>query len=248
MTGAPASSAAERRVAWITGAGSGMGRAAALALAPDRRLALSGRRPEMLAETARDVAAAGGEAIVLPFDTGDAGAVSAARDEIRGRWGRIDDLVLAAGLNSPRRTWGTQSVGEVEQVIDTNLLGVIHVIDAALPALRSSGSACVVVVSSFAAWRFSPVAGVAYSASKRALASVCETLNAQEAAAGIRVCHLCPGDVDTEFLRLRPEVPDAEARERMLTPDDIGRTVRFVVDAPPHVRIDELVISPVVRP
>ncbi|MDF2580574.1 MAG: short-chain dehydrogenase [Microbacterium sp.] len=59
------------------------------------------------------------------------------------------------------------------------------------------------------------------------------------------MCHLCPGDVDTDFLSLRPEVPDAEARRRMLTPEDIGRTVRFVIDAPPHVRIDELVISPV---
>lgn len=240
--------ASQRRVAWITGAGSGMGRAAALALAPDRRLALSGRRHDMLAQTAREVADAGGEAIVLPFDARDTGAVSAARDEIRDRWGRIDELVLAAGLNSPRRTWENQSVSEVEQVIDTNLHGVIHVIDAALPDLRASGSAVVVVVSSIAAWRFSPVAGVAYSASKRALAAVCETLNAQEAAAGIRACHLCPGDVDTEFLSLRPEVPDADARERMLTPDDIGRTVRFVIDAPPHVRIDELVISPVARP
>ncbi|GAD34606.1 short-chain dehydrogenase/reductase SDR [Microbacterium sp. TS-1] len=240
--------ASQRRVAWITGAGSGMGRAAALALAPDRRLALSGRRHDMLAQTAREVADAGSEAIVLPFDARDTGAVSAARDEIRHRWGRIDELVLAAGLNSPRRTWENQSVSEVEQVIDTNLHGVIHVIDAALPDLRASGSAVVVVVSSIAAWRFSPVAGVAYSASKRALAAVCETLNAQEAAAGIRACHLCPGDVDTEFLSLRPEVPDADARERMLTPDDIGRTVRFIIDAPPHVRIDELVISPVARP
>ncbi|MGU3357459.1 SDR family oxidoreductase [Microbacterium sp. M4A5_1d] len=239
--------AAEARVTWITGAGSGMGRAAALALAPDRRLALSGRRQDVLAQTARDVADAGGEALVLPFDARDAGAVSTARDELLGRWGRIDELVLAAGLNSPRRTWATQSVDEVDQVIGTNLHGVIHVLDAALPALRASGSACVVVVSSIAAWRFSPVAGVAYSASKRALAAVCETLNAQESAAGIRVCHLCPGDVDTEFLSLRPEVPDDEARKRMLTPDDIGRTVRFVVDAPPHVRIDELVISPVTR-
>ncbi|MDF2580575.1 MAG: short-chain dehydrogenase [Microbacterium sp.] len=142
--------AAERRVAWITGAGSGMGRAAALALAPDRRLALSGRRPDVLAQTARDVADAGGEAVVLPFDTTHAGAVTAARDELLSRWGRIDELVLAAGLNSPRRTWATQSVGEVEQVIGTNLHGVIQVIDAALPALRSSGSGCVVVVSSIA--------------------------------------------------------------------------------------------------
>jgi NADP-dependent 3-hydroxy acid dehydrogenase YdfG len=233
-----------RRVAWVTGAGSGMGRAAALALASDRRVALTGRRSDALAQTAREVERAGGEALALPLDARDAAAVAVARDELRARWGRIDELVLAAGLNSPRRTWGDQSLAEVDEVIATNLQGVVRMIDAAQPDLRASGSGQVVVISSFSAWRFSPLAGVAYSASKSALASVCQTLNAQGAADGIRACHLCPGDVDTEFLRLRPEEPDARARAVMLSPDDVARAVRFVIDAPPHVRIDELVISP----
>jgi NADP-dependent 3-hydroxy acid dehydrogenase YdfG len=104
-----------------------------------------------------------------------------------------------------------------------------------------------VVVSSYSAWRFTPYAGVAYSASKSALAALCQTINAQEAGNGVRACHLCPGDVDTDFLQLRPVVPGAAAREVMLTADDVGRAVRFVLDSPPHVRIDELVISPVAQ-
>ena len=101
------------------------------------------------------------------------------------------------------------------------------------------------MVSSYAAWRFSPHSGVAYAASKTALMSLCATLNEQEATSGVRACHLCPGDVDSDFLALRPNVPDEDARAEMLTPEDVARAVLFVLQSPPHVRIDELVISPV---
>jgi len=233
------------RVLWVTGAGSGMGRASAVAAARSgRRVALSGRREDALAETARLVVEAGGEALVLPLEVGDAGAVRQAREQVASRWGRVDDLVLAAGLNNPRRTWADQSVSTFTDVVTTNLTGVVTVVDAALPDLREAGGH-VVVVSSYSGWRFSPGAGVAYSSSKVALTMVCQTLNAQEAGHGVRACHLCPGDVDTDFLRLRPQVPGAEARAVMLTPDDVARAVLFVLDSPAHVRIDELVISPV---
>jgi NADP-dependent 3-hydroxy acid dehydrogenase YdfG len=190
---------------------------------------------------------AGGEALVLPLDARDATAVGDAARTIRDSFGGIDDLVLSAGLNTPQRTWADQSMTELEAVIATNLTAVARVVDAALPDLRSRGGGQVVVVSSYSAWRFTPYAGVAYSASKSALAALCQTINAQEAGNGVRACHLCPGDVDTDFLQLRPVVPGAAAREVMLTADDVGRAVRFVLDSPPHVRIDELVISPVAQ-
>ena len=232
-------------VLWVTGAGSGMGRAAAVAAAPGRRVALSGRREQPLAETAEQVRQAGGEALVLPLDTRDPSGVADAHARIRSRWGGVDDLVLSAGLNTPRRSWADQSMTELEAVIATNLTSVAQVIDTVLPDLRERGGGQVVVVSSYSAWRFSPYAGVAYSASKSALASLCQTLNAQEAGHGVRACHLCPGDVDSDFLDLRPAVPGPEARAVMLTPEDVGRAVLFVLDSPAHVRIDELVISPV---
>lgn len=233
-----------QRVLWVTGAGSGMGRAAAVAMAPDRRIALSGRRLESLRETAKLIEAAGGEALVLPLDARDSEAIIQTRTKIRSRWGGIDDLVLSAGMNTPHRTWADQSRAEAEAVIATNLNGVLNTVDIALPDLRARGGGQIVVVSSYSAWRFTPYAGVAYSASKAALAAICQTLNVQEASHGIRACHLCPGDVDSDFLRHRPTVPDEEARATMLRPDDVGRTVRFVLSSPRHVRIDELVISP----
>lgn len=233
------------RVVWVTGAGSGMGRAVAVAAARSgRRVALSGRRREALDEVAGQVAEAGGEALVVPLDVGDPGAVTQAAAQVRERWGRVDDLVLSAGLNDPRRAWADQDVTTFATVVATNLTGVVAVVDAALADLREAGGQ-VVVVSSYAGWRFSPGAGVAYSASKTGLTAVCSTLNAQEAAHGVRACHLCPGDVDTDFLRMRPNVPDADARAVMLSADDVARAVLFVLDSPAHVRIDELVISPV---
>ncbi|MDM7892874.1 SDR family oxidoreductase [Curtobacterium caseinilyticum] len=233
------------RVLWVTGGGSGMGAASAVAAARDGwTVVLSGRRPDRLEQVADAVRAAGGAADVLPLDVTAQDAVAAARDDVLRRHGRIDGLVLAAGLNTRGRRWDDQSLADVRAVLDTNTTAVVTVVDAALPALRDAGGV-VVVVSSYAGWSFQPGAGVAYSASKTALGSIVRTLNQQEAAHGVRATHLCPGDVATDFLDQRPQVPDAAARQRMLQPEDVGRTVAFVLGAPAHVRIDELVLSPV---
>lgn len=233
------------RVVWITGAGSGMGAAAARrAASAGWRVALSSRRRDALDEVAAAIRADGGEALVVPLDVGDRAAVGAARDAVLSDFGRIDGLVLSAGLNSPRRRWADQTMEEFDAIVTTNLAGPVRVIDAALPSLRETGGV-VVIVSSYAAWSFTPTAGIAYSSSKKALADITRTLNAQEAGSGVRACHLCPGDVATDFLQHRPNVPDAAAQAVMLTPDDIARTVQFVLDSPAHVRIDELVISPI---
>lgn len=235
-----------QRVLWITGAGSGMGRAGALAAAAAGwTVALSGRRAQPLQDAVSEIRAAGGTALAVPLDVRDGAAVAAARAAVVDRFGRLDGLVLAAGTNTPRRRWDDQDIGVFHEVVATNLGAVASVVDAALPDLRAGGGV-VVVVSSYAGWSYSPNAGVAYSASKTALGSLVRTLNAQEAAHGVRATHLCPGDVATDFLDQRPNVPDAAARARMLTPEDVARTVLFVLDSPAHVRVDELVVSPVV--
>ncbi|MCA5923182.1 SDR family oxidoreductase [Curtobacterium oceanosedimentum] len=235
------------KVLWITGGGSGMGAATAVAAARDGwAVVLSGRRADRLEQVAAAVRAEGGTVTVEPLDVTDAAAVADTRDRVLEQYGRIDGLVLAAGLNTPARRWADQSLADVRAVLDTNTTAVVTVVDAALPALRASGGV-VVVVSSYAGWSFQPAAGVAYSASKTALGSIVRTLNQQEAEHGVRATHLCPGDVATDFLDQRPEVPDAAARRRMLQPEDVAGTVAFVLGAPAHVRVDELVLSPVAQ-
>ena len=208
-------------------------------------MALSGRREDALRRVADEIEAVGGESLILPLDVTDAEQVELVRDAIVEKWGRIDGLVLSAGLNDPKRSWADQRMDRFTAIVDTNLTGVVRVIDSALPQLRAAGAGVVVVISSYAGWQFNPGAGVAYSASKTALSSVAISLNKQEAVNGIRATHLCPGDVATDFLNLRPVVPDQDAQEVMLTADDIGRAVEFVLDSPPYVRVDELVISPI---
>ncbi|MFJ4076806.1 SDR family oxidoreductase [Curtobacterium sp. NPDC089991] len=236
---------AKQRVLWVTGGGSGMGAASAEAAARDGwTVVLSGRRVDRLEQVAATITASGGTAAVLPLDAADPAAVASARDTVLERFGRLDAVVLAAGLNAPRRRWDDQSLPDFRAIVDTNLTAVVTVVDAALPALRESGGV-VVVVSSYAGWSFQPGAGVAYSASKTALGSVVRSLNQQEAHHGVRATHLCPGDVATDFLDQRPSVPDAAARSVMLQPEDIARAVSFVLEAPSYMRVDELVVSPV---
>jgi NADP-dependent 3-hydroxy acid dehydrogenase YdfG len=223
-----------------------MGRAAALAAAARGwRVALSGRGVAALTETADLVSEAGGQSLTLPLDARDPDATAGAYERIRATWDVVTDLVLAAGLNAPNRYWNDQALSDFESIVATNLTAVARVIDTALPGMRARGGGQIVVVSSYSAWRFSPHAGVAYSASKTALAAICQSLNAQEAEHGVRACHLCPGDVDTDFLDLRPQVPDEESRRAMLSPADVAAAVLFVLEVPAHMRVDELVISPV---
>jgi NADP-dependent 3-hydroxy acid dehydrogenase YdfG len=232
------------RVLWVTGAGSGMGRAAAVAAAAGgRRVALSGRRAEALDDVAQAVRAAGGEALVVPLDVIDVAAIEAAHDTIADAWGGVDDLVLSAGLNTPRRTWSDQRIDDFQAIVATNLTAVAAVVQASIEDLRAA-SGVVVAISSVAGWGFKPGTGIAYAASKTAVGVLCRDLNVAEWPNGVRATHLCPGDVDTDFLSMRPQVPDEEGREGMLSPDDVARAVLFALDAPSHVRIDELVITP----
>ena len=222
-----------------------MGRASAVAAArAGWRVAISGRREDALASTVETIRSHGGEAIAAPADVTDTGSVTAAHERIVRTWGPVTGLVLAAGLNTPRRDWGDQAISEFASVVDTNLTSVARVIDQVLPGMRAAESGDIVVVSSRSAWRFSPASGVAYMSSKSALSSLVASLNDQENGNGIKACHLCPGDADTDFLALRPNVPDNHQRSGMLSADDIARAVCFVLNSPYNVRVDELVISP----
>lgn len=233
------------RTVWITGAGSGVGRAVAVSAATaGARVVLTGRRAAALAETAEQVRGVGGEALPLVCDTTRTDDLAQAYAALTAQWGAPTDLVLSAGLNAPRRYWRDQSMGEFRAIVDTNLTAAAAVVDQALPDLRTAGGGVIVFVSSVSGWQFSPDAGVAYSASKVALGSLSAHLNAQENRHGVRACSVCPGDIDSDFLSLRPVVPGSSDREQMLSPDDVARTVQFVLDSPPHVCINELVVTP----
>lgn len=231
---------------WIIGAGSGVGRASAIELAGSgRTLVLSGRGRANLDETAALVRNAGGTAIAVVVDVTDDAAVREAYSTITGQVGTVTEVVFCAGMNVTKRSWRELDPSEFRDVVETNLTSVASAISAVLPGMRECGSGRVVVISSWAGWTLGRGAGVAYSASKTALASLTEQLNDQESHSGISACVVCPGDINTGFVDKRPTVPDSAARAKMLTPADVARAVAFVITSPAHVCVNELVISPV---
>ncbi|WDG18285.1 SDR family oxidoreductase [Microbacterium sp. Clip185] len=233
------------RTAWVVGGGTGIGRAAAQALAGDGfHVVVSGRRAAELDATLDAIHHSGGAASALVLDVTDDDAVQDAAARLAEAHGHIDALVYCAGTNVAGRFWDRVSATDIAHVMDVNLQGAVRAVHAVLPGMRAAGAGLVVLVSSWAAWRHSPGAGAAYAMSKTALGVMAETLNAQERLHGIRATHLCPGEVATDILDTRPNPPSAEARALMLAPDDVGETVAWIARQPARVCVNELVLTP----
>ena len=245
MSRAAASISAERRVAWVTGAGTGIGLAGALALAEGGwHVVLSGRRDDMLAQACARIAAAGGSAQALALDVVDALTAEAAAQQIAARHGRIDLLVNAAGINVQRRSWADCSAADWERVLDINLKGTVHTMRAVLPAMRAAGGGAIINVASWAGRFTAAMPGAAYTASKSAVAALTHEFNIEEFRHGLRACCLLPAEVATPILKQRPVPPSDADMARMLQPEDLGRTIAFVANMPAHVCMNEILISP----
>jgi NADP-dependent 3-hydroxy acid dehydrogenase YdfG len=233
------------KVAWITGAGSGIGLGGAQALAQAGALVvMSGRRGEVLAAEAAKINASGGAAEVEPLDVSDAGAVKRVAEAIEARHGRIDILLNSAGLNSRNRFWKNQTVEGWREVVGINLDGSYYTIHAVLPGMRARKDGLVINVSSWAGVHHPKLTGAAYNGSKHAVTAMTETINIEEGVNGIRACAVCPAEVATPILDTRPVPPSAQDRARMLQPQDLGATIRFIAELPAHVCINQLIISP----
>jgi NADP-dependent 3-hydroxy acid dehydrogenase YdfG len=233
------------KVAWVTGAGTGIGLGGAKALAASgAMLVMSGRRGEVLEREAAGIRKAGGKAEVEVLDVSDAAAVQKTTDAILGRHGKIDILVNSAGLNNPTRFWRDQTVDSWDQVIRINLDGTFYCTRAVLPAMRKNKDGVVINISSWAGVYTSAMVGAAYNGSKAAVVSLTETINMEECINGIRACAICPAEVATPIMDRRPVPPSAEDRAKMLQPEDLGNAIRWVAEQPATVCINELIISP----
>ncbi len=218
--------ALEGRVALVTGAGSGIGRAAAAALVGAGAAAvLVGRREEFLHRAAEEIAVAGGRRpLVLPGDVRceeEIGRiVRAAQEEL----GPIDILVNNAGVNvvAPLVAMPT---GEWRKVLDTNLTGPFLLMRAVLPGMCERGRGVVVNVASVSALPGLPkLPGFsAYCASKYGLVGLTEAAHREVRAKGARCVVLLPGSTDTAMLR--NTLPGAEP---LLSPEEVARTILFI--------------------
>ncbi|UCD68789.1 MAG: SDR family oxidoreductase [Betaproteobacteria bacterium] len=233
------------KVAWITGAGSGIGLAGAKALAEaGATVVMSGRRKEVLEIETEKLRILGFNADIEPFDVADQAAAASAAKNIVSRHGAVDILVNSAGINVPHRYWKDQTPQGWDDVIRTNLDGSFYTIHAVLPSMRKRRDGVIINISSWAGAYHTKFTGAAYNASKHAVVAMTETVNMEEATNGIRACAICPAEVATPIMDRRPVPPKAEDRARMLQPEDLGATIRFVAEMPARACINQLIISP----
>ncbi len=234
-----------KRVAWITGGGSGIGLAGAQELAKAGwTVVISGRRKDVIDEAAAAIVKAGGSAEAMPLDVASAEDAENVAKAIVARHGRIDLLVNSAGLNVPKRSWEDVTTEGWNKVVDVNLNGLMYCIRAVLPTMRAQKDGCIINVASWAGRHVSKLTGPAYTATKHAVLALTHSFNMDEFRNGLRACCLSPGEVATPIMKLRPVPPSAEDMAKMLQPEDLGRTIAFVASMPPHACVNEILISP----
>lgn len=233
------------KIAWVTGAGSGIGEAAAMMLAGEgAELVLTGRRPAPLEAVAARIRAAGGTAHVRPGDLMVSAEVAAIADWIRAERGRLDILVANAGLNIAERDWSNLSFAGADQVIHGNLSSAFYCTIAALPLMRPQQDGQIIVTASMAGRWISTLSGAAYTAAKHGVVAMCHTVNMQECIHGIRCTAVLPGEVATPILDKRPVPITPEERARMAQSEDVGDLIRYIACLPKHIVINEVMICP----
>jgi NADP-dependent 3-hydroxy acid dehydrogenase YdfG len=234
------------KIALVTGASSGVGRAIAITLATAGwQVTLIARREEALKKTV-DLAPADARPRMhlAPADIVNKSAIESIASAVLTKHGRIEALVNAAGTNIPDRSLEKMTEARYREVFDVNLTGALNTIQAVLPAMRKQQGGTIVNINSIAGQNASVLSGASYVMSKFALAGLTQSINAEEAQHNIRATSIFPGDINTEILEKRPTPPPQESRTKMLQPQDIADCVMLAINLPPRAVVEELRIVP----
>jgi NADP-dependent 3-hydroxy acid dehydrogenase YdfG len=219
------------RVAVVVGASSGVGLAVTRALAAEgARVHALARRAQLIERTDR----------IVPqrLDATDGHAVASFFAEL----GDVDIVVYAAGTNVKNRRLAELDDAGWHTLVETNLSGAVHVLRAALPALRRGRGQAVLIASVSGRWP--DASGPGYQATKAGVRALAHGLAFEEHTNGVRVCAILPGAIDTALIDKRPIAPTPDVRAKMLHPEDIAAACLFVVTLRPRAYIPELVILP----
>ncbi|KKB13265.1 oxidoreductase [Devosia geojensis] len=233
------------KVVLVTGASSGIGAGIARELAAaGARLMLGARRTERLKALAAEIAAGGGMVETRRLDVTDRADVAAFAEAARSAWGRIDVIVNNAGV-MPLSPMASMKVEEWERMVDVNIKGVLYGIAAVLPGMLARGSGHVINIASVGALTVSPTAAV-YCATKYAVRAISDGLRQENE--HLRVTCIHPGVVESE---LAGTITDETAAALMksyrsiaLQPDAIARAVRYAIEQPEDVDVNEIVVRP----
>lgn len=234
----------------ITGASAGFGEATAMLFAEKGwHLGLGARRVARLdavAGRARELGA--GAVVAAALDVTDPESVRAFVRGVEAELGGIDVLVNNAGLARGVEKIAEGAGAAWREMVETNVMGVLHTTRAVLPGMIERGGGHVVMIGSIAGHKTYRGGGV-YCATKAALRPICEAIRIETLGKGIRVTSIDPGLAETEFATVRFSGDVERARKvyehiRPLTARDVAECVLFVVERPAHVNVDEIVLMP----
>ncbi len=236
------------KIVLITGASSGIGAACARTFAAaGSRLILTARRLDRLEQLASELEQQFQTAShLLQCDVSDPSAVTAALTELPEAWSQIDVLINNAGLSRGLEKLYQANLQDWEEMIDTNIKGLLYVTRAVVPGMVSRNSGHVVNIGSIAGHQTYP-GGNVYCATKAAVRALSEGLKMDLLGTALRVSSVDPGMVETEFSEVRFHGDRDRASSvyqgvTPLTPDDIAEIVLFCVTRPAHVNISDLIV------
>jgi NADP-dependent 3-hydroxy acid dehydrogenase YdfG len=238
-------------VVLITGASTGIGRACARAFAAlGAKLLLVARRSALLTSQEAELAAAGAAGVLaLACDVRDARAVSAAIDSLPAPWRDVEVLINNAGLSRGLDKLHEGAIADWDEMIDTNVKGVLHVNRSVVPLMVARGRGIVIHLGSIAGRQVYP-GGNVYCASKFALRALNEGLRLDLLGTGVKVATVDPGMVaGTEFslVRFHGNASRASAVYQGMTPlapEDVADAIVYVATRPPHVNVAETILLP----
>jgi NADP-dependent 3-hydroxy acid dehydrogenase YdfG len=236
------------RTALVTGATAGFGKAIAEQLANERyRLIITGRRQGRLEEIAQHLGKTT-EVYPLSFDIRDEKAVKSAIGQLPKNWQNIDVLINNAGLALGKAHLDKGATEDWDQMLDTNVKGLLYITKAALPLIKTSDYGHIVNIGSIAGTEVYP-GGNVYCASKHAVNALSKAMRIEFLNYGIKVSQIRPGLADTEFSIVRYKGDEEKAKQvyegyKALQAEDIARTVSFILNSPRHVCINDLEITP----
>lgn len=235
----------EGKVAWVTGAGSGIGEAAALMLAEEGAdVVLTGRRREPLDGVAARIHQKGSRGYVQPGDLTVPDDVRRVGDYIAKEIGRLDILINNAGVNINDRHWDKLNPDTAKFMVDGNLAAAAQCVTMALPLMRQNKDGIIIHTASMAGRFIGGFPGPLYTAAKHGVVAMSHSINMQECVNGIRSCVFLPGEVATPILDQRPNPVGPEVRARMVQPEDCADLIRYICLLPARLCMNEVMLSP----
>ncbi|MGC2411624.1 MAG: SDR family NAD(P)-dependent oxidoreductase [Stellaceae bacterium] len=233
------------KIVWVTGGGSGIGEAAALALAREgAAIVLTGRRQAPLDEVAGRIRELGGTAHVPPGDLTEPDSVRRIGELIKNEIGRLDILLNNAGININDRHWNKLTPENARLMITGNLAAAAQCVTVALPIMRAQQDGLIIHTASVAGRFIGGFPGPLYTAAKHGIVAMSHSINMEECKNGIRSCVFLPGEVATAILDKRPNPVSADDKARMVQPQDCADLILYIALLPKRLVMNEVMLSP----